>query len=364
MIPGEPQRGRGLILTTIAGTVILLISITAWKPNLFGIIVGIIGTTGALLVLYEVNHTKRIAQATFVRDLNTAFTTDPAISEMWRKLLMDEKIERSDRPLISSYLTFFETIHLLLDRDVIDFRLVDNLFRNRFFTAIGNSDIHELALFAQLGSFLNIHDLVRSWSKFIAQKGIPQHDGYYKYLQASARFDGFLIRQLNTEDISGICKLQEDVATNLEKQDWLRNNDDQMWAECIQHHITLGVFSPNQTLAAVAVLFDAGNGKESIANYVTSVPARIKTSINLKVVLVAPTMRRNYLAHTLVALLERDARNFGKTEILCTIHKRNSPSRDLFKSVGYKKIGSARTEYGKRHIYSRSLVQPRLRRNL
>jgi ribosomal protein S18 acetylase RimI-like enzyme len=356
------RKDRGLILSTIAGILFLLIVVTAWNPDLFGIVVGIIGTTGALLVLYEVNHTKRIAQATFVRDLNTAFTTDQSISELWRKLLLDEPIEPSDRPLVSSYLTFFETIHLLLDREVIDLDLVDNLFRNRFFTAVGKEEIHRMALFSQSGAFLNIHDLVHTWSTFVARQGVPQHDGYYKYLDALAKHNGFTVLQLNKQHVDDVIALQDTVTTHLRERDWLRENHSDMWIDCVQNHVTLGVIDSQSKLVAAAVLYDGGEGNESVASYITSDRNRLAASINLKVVLVSPKNQRNQLAHTLIALLEQRARDAGKREILCTIHKGNKASQFLFKRAGYQKVTSAETKYGKREIYGRSLVPPDIKR--
>ncbi|MFN5115155.1 MAG: GNAT family N-acetyltransferase, partial [Acidimicrobiaceae bacterium] len=76
------RRDYALLVATIMLVVGTLSLISALRPESFGFFVGILGTTGALLVIYEVHHTKRIAQATFVRDLNTAFTTDESISEL------------------------------------------------------------------------------------------------------------------------------------------------------------------------------------------------------------------------------------------------------------------------------------------
>ena len=123
---------------------------TVW-PDAFGVFVAVAGAIGALVVLYEVRLTKRIAQAEFIRDLQTGFSSDENIGALWRKLLLKEPIPVEDRALISSYLTFFETLGLLLDRGAIELKLVDDLFRNRFFTAVGNPDILRQTLISQAG---------------------------------------------------------------------------------------------------------------------------------------------------------------------------------------------------------------------
>ncbi|MFT4299980.1 MAG: hypothetical protein QM597_10130 [Aeromicrobium sp.] len=105
----------------VIGTVALffgvgLIVISATWPEAFGVFIAIGGVVGALMVLYEVRLTKQIAQAEFIRDLQSGFASDENIGTLWKKLLLKEPITEADRPLVSSYLTFFETLHLLVSR--------------------------------------------------------------------------------------------------------------------------------------------------------------------------------------------------------------------------------------------------------
>lgn len=222
--------------------IIGLIAVTTFRPEWFTFVVGVVGASGALLVVYEVHHTKRIAQAGFVRDLNTAFASDPGIGALWRKLLLDEEVTRDDRPAISSYLTFFETIQLLIDRKVIQIRLVDDLFRNRFFTAVGNPQVQELALLKQAGSFTNVHRLIATWANFLRSEGVEQHAGYYSYLVARARYRGHNIRKLTLTEVDAVLTLQHRVIEALSNSDWLRKNDHPMRVDCVSSHVTLGAF--------------------------------------------------------------------------------------------------------------------------
>lgn len=352
------RRDYALLIATIMLVVGTLSLISALRPESFGFFVGILGTTGALLVIYEVHHTKRIAQATFVRDLNTAFTTDESISALWKKLLLDENIDKSDRPRISSYLTFFETVYLLLDRKVIDLRLLDNLFRNRFFTAIGNEQIQTMTLLSQPGTFLNIHALIKMWSEFLASQGVPQHPGYYAYIKAAAMQDGYSITQLAHQDLEKVLTLEEEVFAALPHSDWLRKNDRDVWADCLGNQLTIGAVDQDDNLVALAVLFDAGSSSESISQYLSSDNPVVTSSLNLKIVLVSPSTQRSGLARTLVELLEFETIKTRGQGLLCTIHRSNTPSKNLFTSMGYTRVGRADTKYGRRDIYLRSLALP------
>lgn len=331
-----------------------LIAVNAVWPAAFTVFIAIGGVTGALMVLYEVGLTKRIAQAEFIRELQTGFTSNHNIEELWRKLLLREEITAKDRPLVSGYLTFFETLHLLVERGAIDFSLTDDLFRNRFFTAIGNKGILDTALISEAGAFANIHDLIETWHQHLLNNDIPIHWGYYSYIRALTEAKGFQIVDLTPSDLPALLRLQDRVLEGLGDEPWLRANTEVMLKECLAEHVTLGARRGDELVAA-AVLYDAGTGSESIKHYVSEDEAELTQSINLKLVLTLPEHRRAGLGRTLIELLERRATELDKREILCTVHPKNAPSKALFGRLGYDRVGRASTPYGKRDVYARRL---------
>lgn len=348
------RQERTIIVVSAGVFAVGLIAVSAVSPEAFGIVVALAGAVGALVVLYEVRQTKRISQAECVRDLQSGFSTDPNICQLWSKLLLKEEVTAADRPLVSSYLTFFETLHLLLQREALDLSLTDDLFRNRFFTAIGNKGILETALIREAGSFANIHDLIQTWHDYLLDHGIPIHPGYYAYIRALAEKKGYKVDDLGPDDFADLKNLQEEVLAALRGRDWLRANDDVMLRACLTEHLTLGVRKDGELVGA-AVLFDAGETPENLARYVQKVPAGRSRSVNLKLVLVSPQHRRAGLGRTLVELLELKASELQKAEILCTIHHENEPSKDLFKLLGYKYATHVDTPYGERDLFARSL---------
>ena len=86
-----------VILTMAALVILTLLGIHTVWPDAFGVFVAVAGAIGALVVLYEVRLTKRIAQAEFIRDLQTGFSSDENIGALWRKLLLKEPIPVEDR---------------------------------------------------------------------------------------------------------------------------------------------------------------------------------------------------------------------------------------------------------------------------
>lgn len=357
------RRERSVILLLAILFVIGLAGVNAVWPAAFAVVIAIGGTAGALLVLFEVRLTKQIAQGEFIRDLQTSFAGDANISELWRKLLLGERIDHSDRALMSSYLTFFETLHLLQSKGALDLGLTDELFRNRFFTAVGHPGILEATLVRESGSFTNIHALIRDWHDYLLKRGKPIHAGYYAYVRAISEAKGFELTRLTTNDLAPLLTLQTEVLSELGGRDWLRENAEEMLRSCLEGgpedegHLALGAWYEGRLVAA-AVLYDGGTGAESIKGYLTQDAEEMRRTLNLKLVLVSPEYRKMGLARTLIELLEREATTREARELLCTIHSANRPSRSLFDSLGYECVGKTESSYGKRLIYARELHSP------
>lgn len=329
-----------------------LLMVSRFWPAAFNVVVAAAGTIAALLVVYEVRLTKRLAQAEFIRDLQTSFSSDANIGEIWRKLLLEEEITGAHRGMVSSYLTFFETLHLLIDKGNLDMSLTEDLFRNRFFKAVGNQGILETALVKEAGSFANIHDLIVKWHDHLLAHDIPIHPGYYGYITAVTEAKGYRIVRLGESDLEDLTKLQAEVLQNLEDKSLLRENTDEMLLSCLSDHVTLGVRF-DDALVAAAILYDAGDSDEMIKH--RDRPKNLKDTVNLKSVLAVPAHRQKGLARTLVELLEQEAVEMGKSEVVCTIHPKNKASRSLFGLLGYRRVDSIPTSYGKRLVYARSL---------
>ncbi len=361
------RRNRYIIGWIALAFVVGLIMVNVVWPKGFAVFIAIGGTAGALMVLYEVRLTKQIAEAEFIRDLQSSFTADANIVELWGKLLLKEKITADDRPLMSSYFTFFETIQLLQDKGALDLGMVDNLFRNRFFTAVGHPIIARETLLKSADAFVNIHELIAVWYEHLVRQSKPVHPGYYRYLEATVETLGFEVVELDPDHLEGVLALQRKVLGALEYDEWLRENSPEMFLECLggggttPRHRSLGILKDGELIAA-GVLYDGETGDESIKRYLTDDTVAMRESVNLKLVLTDPEYRRHRFGTTLVRLLEGRALALGKMEILCTIHPKNTPSRRLFHSLGYRRSAKVRTQYGQRLVFARPLRTVSLRR--
>lgn len=338
------------LIVVVVATTLLGLNLVSLSP---GVIFGGIGAIGGLLVLVEVHTAKRIAQGEFIHGLNSTFIADDKITKLWSKIIHKEKISFEDRILISSYLTFFETIHLLKTRRVIEIALIDDLFRNRFFSAVGNEDVQELALFASTKSFFNIHALLQDWAEYLQTNQISQHSGYHSYLRAALRSKGLKIARLLSEDLDDVLSLQKDISSSLTNRHVLRENSRETFVNCLAKQYVLGIRDSESRLVALGILLDPNLESESIGKMLSTEDGGSSNSMDVKLVMVDKQYRRSGMASLIVVLLEEEAMTRGKHRTFCTIHKSNRASRALFESLGYSKVGRKQMSYGPRLIFSR-----------
>ena len=92
---------------------------------------------------------------------------------------------------ISNYLTFFESIYLLIEQKTIDISKLDNLFGYRFFLAVHNEMVQKKKLVGQPGNFKNIYKLEKLWMEYRLKNGGPESIvGYENRLEVVCERNG------------------------------------------------------------------------------------------------------------------------------------------------------------------------------
>lgn len=159
---------------------------------------------------------------------------------------------------------------------------------------------------------------------------------------------------LGVRDLLGIVELNRQVMLDMPDEDWLRDNDEAMFADCLATGEVLGAHHGEQ-LTGVGVLVRPGSGPESIQRYLTDDRSVLDASYNVKLVLVSPAARGSGLGYHLVESLVYLAAQEGAAHVLCTIHPKNQTSERLFTRVGFSHRALVQTSYGHRNIFELSL---------
>ena len=168
-----------IILSIISFTFVAFYEDTGIVGNVIGIITMIIDFLGIICIGYELEMSQRIQEAQFIFELNHAFVENDCYAKVYDKLEMADRKKKKVKLKtieISNYLTFFETMYLLLQEKVIEIEVLDDLFAYRFFIAVHNEIIQKEKLIKTPYNFRNIFLLEKEWMEYRKRKGL----GIYK----------------------------------------------------------------------------------------------------------------------------------------------------------------------------------------
>ena len=152
-------------LLSLSGESVISIAISAFET--IGLIISLI------IAVRQLNDSKEIARADFLVELNRAFIESEGNLELYSALQScidnDCVLEKGcggstearcqlgiPKVTVSNYLTFFETIYLLLCNGVISFDMIDDLFGYRFFLAVHSKFVKKMKLAPKPENFKNI----------------------------------------------------------------------------------------------------------------------------------------------------------------------------------------------------------------
>ena len=135
------------------------------------IIVSLTAVVGAIAIWFQMKRARDIAEGEFITTLNESFLANGDVKGLYRKFIEGAALSVEDQTAIVEYLTFFETIYLLLERDVIDIKLIDDLFRYRFFIAVTNTFVQDLELLPDARYYTNIYALDDLWTRYRIKQG-------------------------------------------------------------------------------------------------------------------------------------------------------------------------------------------------
>ncbi len=146
-------------------------------------------TVSIILASHQLRDSKELGKATFVMELNRTFVDNEDYMFLYNVMqdCLDGKcphrasgacpIDCKDcefeipKSKISNYLTFFETIYILVKNGDISFEILDDLFAYRFFLGVHHPLIQEAKLRPQPKNFENIFALEREWLAYRKKKG-------------------------------------------------------------------------------------------------------------------------------------------------------------------------------------------------
>lgn len=125
----------------------------------------------AILIVVQLRDSRKAQQGEFIMNLNMSFVENDMYTHIYTELEKGDKAKLT-RIEISDYLTFFESMFLLLQSGVINMKVLDDLFSYRFFLAAHNPIVQKEKLVDNPNNFRNIYHLEKMWMDYRKSLGL------------------------------------------------------------------------------------------------------------------------------------------------------------------------------------------------
>lgn len=163
-----------LVTIIFFGLCILAIYICFENTQLKEFLITLASLTGAVAVFIQIKRTRDLATGEFILNLQQEFIVHH--SELFIKCWNHSTSSQENLDLkgedehILNYLTFFESMFIMVNNNVLNIKMLDDLFGRRFFMVVNNKSIQKWDLEKNYLFYLNIYRLYAKWKKYRKRK--------------------------------------------------------------------------------------------------------------------------------------------------------------------------------------------------
>lgn len=167
-----------IIIILVATNSVLIIrneNTSSIVDNMVSFISIAIQVLSAGLIVLQLRDSRKAQEGEFIMNLNMSFVQNDKYSFAYTEFEKGDEAKLS-RVEISNYLTFFESIYLLLMDGVISIKILDDLFSYRFFLAVHNPMVQKEKLVDNPYNFRNIYRLEKMWIDYRKKCGLKIYE--------------------------------------------------------------------------------------------------------------------------------------------------------------------------------------------
>ncbi len=338
---------------------------------------------GIFFIYLEFRRSRNIEEANFIFSLNSQFNNDDKIQKIYNKfnnippdvlynyftapnLKRKKELLYSDVDEVSysvNFFTFFETIYILIEKDIITLKMIDNLFAGRFFKITNDPVIQDLRLVKNKKHYSNIYDLHQKWRDYrIDNRKSPLYpetslSKHYDFID-----DSYELKPLHAYDINDIIDFEKDIVKNLKDKDVFSGLDKETLQEILIDKTTMavGVYKKHKTeneLAAIGFLTTYKHCNELFYKQTINDSIDEEDIFYIKTIAVKEKYRGINIQSDLVNYFERYVQFIYGKAIVLVVQKNNTHSIENFSEKGFKYIGEIELHKNfKRNIMEKIII--------
>lgn len=319
-----------------------------WKLSMFlpdnsWNIISSVGTVlGVVMVLVELKESRDLSEGSFVSQLSDSFSNNEAIQRVYKKLELGEEITDDDTVDIVAYLTYFETIYVLLKKGAIDILLIDDLFVYRFGLALNNPAVRRISLVKYDYAYVNIYNLEKEWCRFKKKKSVLQmhNPNYLIVLRGNTmKKDDIIFKVATMENADEIHNIMEEVYDRLEDKSLYVCDD----MEYVKSHITTAGFAviacnKNGKIVGSFIFRFPDMQEDNLGRDINLEEDKLSQVVHMESAVVLPEYRGKALQLKMLKYAEELIDKNKYKYFMATVSPENPASYKSFEKNGYKLI--------------------------
>jgi hypothetical protein len=138
---------------------------------------------GAFGIWLELSKEQEVNQASFILSINSDFYALGGKGTMYAADLekkLDEdyskikklELKEEDQIMVIQYLVWVKTLSSLINRRMVKFSAIDDLFAYKFFVAVNHPEIQKMELIPYQTAYKGIYKAHKAWKQYRKKKGL------------------------------------------------------------------------------------------------------------------------------------------------------------------------------------------------
>lgn len=314
-----------------------------------------------VLILVELNESQNLSGGTFVTELSESFVDNEAIMSLYKKLELNQPIADEDTVDIVAYLTYYETMYVLLKKNAVDLPLLDDLFAYRFMLALNNPHIRRISLVRYGYAYVNIYKLEKKWCSYKKVTSIlKEHNPNYPIIIRGNKMkkNDILYRLATSDDAAEVHQLMVSVYEGMENKGLYVCDELEHVENCIFKGKGFGVVACNAEKKIVGsfIMRYPHMSTDNLGRDIGLPPEELPKVVHMESAVVMPEYRGRGIQYRMLRYAEELIDTNKYKYYLATVSPDNPASYRSLEKNGYRHIATKNKYDGLvRRIYLKEL---------
>lgn len=197
------SKKENIIVSIIVFSLLMLAIYFCYEDSKIKEVIIMLTSFGAAIAVFiQIKGARELATGEFVLSLQAEYSANEKHTELfvkcWRELKEDREAKFNDEDDVNilDYLTFFESMYIMVNNNTLSMKMLDELFGRRFFMVVNSIKIQEKDLGKNYLYYLNVYRLHAIWKTYRIRNGNEIFDDDRNFSEESKNDSNVYLKDL------------------------------------------------------------------------------------------------------------------------------------------------------------------------